>query len=519
MKATDLLINIASEFTGKKAFAQADSATTKLTKNVKKLGKSLGLALGATALTAYSKNAVKAFAADDQAAQMLTKSLKNLGLEFEAVNVSKFISEMESLYGVLDDKLRPAFQQLLTTTGSVTKSQELLTTALNLSRATGTDITSTAADLSKAYVGQTRALSKYGLGLSQAELKAMSFQDVQDKINKTFAGQATIAANSYAGKLDKLTVAAENAKETIGKGLIDGLTALGGEGGFPASIKLIEGMSIAVADLFVGLGRTGNILRLFFTGKWDKIKSQLDEYKKLDMVARQEFGGAAADVYKKQAEARAAKLSKERAKLESKLLAQKLAKEKAAADKIKKAQRDLAALNKANTLFDMEKIQIIAALKGKISDDERKRLELQLAVATENVDEASKLTYELAKSQGLTESLARTLASLPAAKNPFASWEAYLDTIAARAKEIASMSFGTGAAATGQPSGGMALPASQDLSGFSFAPEILAAIKASTPIVNVTLDGQQLTSQITVNQQNNSLSGITPTEQRLFGSF
>ena len=92
----------------------------------------------------------------------------------------------------------------------------------------------------------------------------------------------------------------------------------------------------------------------------------------------------------------------------------------------------------------MEQIQIIAALKGNISDEERKRLELQLALATGNVEEAQKLTYQLAIAQGLSVKLAQDLASLPAASNPFAAWKGYLDEIELQAKRIAGLTGGGG---------------------------------------------------------------------------
>jgi hypothetical protein len=126
---------------------------------------------------------------------------------------------------------------------------------------------------------------------------------------------------------------------------------------------------------------------------------------------------------------------------------------KAAADKAAKKNRDAllkttkeqtkaikeqTALQKAGTLFDIQQTQIIAALKGDISAEERKRLELQLAILTGNTSEASKLAGELAKSQGLSQQLAAYLASLPDAKNPFTAWKSYLDMIEAQVGRIAA---------------------------------------------------------------------------------
>jgi len=118
---------------------------------------------------------------------------------------------------------------------------------------------------------------------------------------------------------------------------------------------------------------------------------------------------------------------------------------KRAADQLKETkkltaeQKKQAALKKAGTIFDMDQIQIIAALKGQLSNEERKRLELQFALLTGNEEEAKRLTYQIATAQGLGEKLAAYLASLPDAKNPFASWEAYLDMLASKARQVASL--------------------------------------------------------------------------------
>ncbi len=59
--AADVKIDIAAEFTGKKAFKQAETSTEKLVKSTKKLAGALGLAFAARAITGYGKTAAKAF--------------------------------------------------------------------------------------------------------------------------------------------------------------------------------------------------------------------------------------------------------------------------------------------------------------------------------------------------------------------------------------------------------------------------------------------------------------------------
>lgn len=512
MKATDLLINIASDFTGKKAFKQADTATEKLTKNVKTLGKTLGYTLSAAALVTFGKRAAQAFIEDQKEASKLASIVKNLGLELSNPAINTYIENLSRATAVTDSQLRPAFQALLTTTGSVTASQKALQQAIDVSVGSGVELTTVAQDLANAYVGNTRGLRKYNLGLTQAELKTASFEEIAAKLNQQFSGANAAYLDTYAGKLQMLSTAAGEAQERLGGAVIDLAMALTGAGNMEELINKISAatdFAVARLDNFI---EGWKILKAL-------LKNPLNADKALQRVQVDEFNRRMARDYMKAWEGVDLPMSKEA-----------LAQQKKAEAAARKRAADLAAMTKKNTvelkkqsalkkagsIFDMTQIQIVAALKGKVSDEDRKRLELQLALETGNVEQAQKLTYELAISQGLTVELAKTLASLPAAKNPFEAWAAYLNNIEAQAKRIATLTFGGGGAGAGAAA---SLPSGADLSGFSFAPELLAALKVPAPIVNVTLDGQQLTSVITTSQQNNSLSGITPTEQRLFGTF
>ena len=506
----DLRIDIASEFVGAKAFKQADTATSKLTKQVSALAKSYIGLVGAQKLARSSFNAVKAFAADDKAAQLLTRSLDNLGLAFADPSVRTFIAELEKTFGVLDDQLRPAFQRLLTTTGSVAESQKLLTTALNLSAASGIDVVTVSGDLSRGYVGQTRALAKYGLGLTQAELKAMSFEQVQERINILFGGQAQLAADSYSGSLDKLTVAAANAQEAIGRGLIDALSVLGGggNGGLENSISLVDKLSGSLETLIRRLGVGAAQGRALLSGNFSQFKAIGVAEMNRDKIPSGITPAIAAELKKAAIEKASLKRAKEQT---------------VAITKQTKAIKEQTALQKAGTLFDLEQTQVIAALKGNISYDERKRLELQLALLTGNTAEASKLAGELGKAQGLSAGLIAYLKDLPDADNPFKGWATYLDAIEAQVKRIAMSGTG-GAGGGGGITSNFGNIGLGDMSDFipanprqtAFSPGTTAGAPVS---VVVMLDGQELTNAITKTQTNNSLSGDRISVNRRTGTF
>jgi hypothetical protein len=508
----DLKVDIATVFSGKKAFADAAKATIGLNNQVKTLAKSyLGL-FTVQRLARSQYNAAKAFAADDKAARTLSRSLDNLGLAYADPSVRNFIADLEKQFGVLDDQLRPAFQRLLTTTGDVAKSQSLLRTALDLSAASGQDVVTVAGDLSKGYVGQTRALAKYGIGLTQAQLKAMSFEEVQARINSLFGGQAQVAVDTYAGKFDRLNVALKNAQETLGKGVLDSLSAIGGGNtqGFDNTLNFIDSLAQKAAkferNFGVGIGQFLAVLR----GDLAAAKA-LGEGMGNSSPYMGSIPSIQSEVNKKIAWDRINQYKKEAA-LQAKLLAAKKAELKAA--------KDQEALKKAGTLFDIQQASIIAALKGKITDEERTRLELQLAILTGNTVEASKLAEQLGKAQGLTESLRKYLADVPSAKNPFEAWKLYLDAIEAQARRIAGITPAAPVSIAGNNTSGVFSPAVQEM------------IAASTPSAGVSAGGDvnvyvagsvvseaDLVEAVSNGLLNRSLSGSPSAIGRLKGSF
>jgi len=502
----DLRIDIASEFVGAKAFKQADTATSALSKQVTKLAKSyLGL-VGAQKLARASFNAVKAFAEDDKAARVLGKTLDNLGLGFgeNALAVNNYISRLEQQTGVLDDELRPAMDRLLRATGDITKSQQLLNLALDIAAGTGKSVAQVTQSLQKAYLGQTAALGRLGVGLSKAELASSSFEEIQARLSTLFAGQATQAANTYSGSLDKLTVASNNAKEAIGRGLVDALSILGGggEGGLQNTIKLIERASTALETFIRRFGVGLAQLKALGTGNFGQFVAIGQAEMNRGKIPSGITPAIAAELKKAAAEKASLKRSKEQT---------------VAITKQTKAIKEQTALQKAGTIFDLEQTSIIAALKGKISDDERKRLELQLALLTGNTTEASKLAGEIGKAQGLSAGLIAYLKNLPDAKNPFSGWAAYLDAIEAQVKRIAMTGTG-GAGITGNVP---VTPPGSESNIFKVPSTGLTAAQAVLPQFNVrlVLDGKEIASSVSNYQTNDSLSGTQVAINRRSGSF
>jgi hypothetical protein len=206
------------------ANADVEGSSNKLGDFSKKAG--LAFAAAGAAAGAYAVklavDGVKA-AIEDEAAQIrLATSLKNAtGATNEMiVAVEKQILKTSLATGVADDKLRPALSRLALSTGDVTKAQDLLTLALDISQATGKGLDAVANSLGKAYDGNTAALGKLGIGLSAAELKTMSFTDVQGKLSDLFGGAAAANSETFAGRMQILKVTFDEAKESVGAKLL-----------------------------------------------------------------------------------------------------------------------------------------------------------------------------------------------------------------------------------------------------------------------------------------------------------
>ena len=193
---------------------------------------SIAFAAAAAAAAAYAIkigiDGVKAAIEDEASQNKLANALENAtgATKAQIAATEDSILKMSLATGVADDKLRPALQRLAISTGDISKAQDLLSVALDVATATGKPLETVANAIGKAYDGNTAALGKLGIGLSAAELKTMTFTDVQQKLTDLFGGAAAANAETYQGKIAILKVSFDEAKETIGQGLLPMVTSL-----------------------------------------------------------------------------------------------------------------------------------------------------------------------------------------------------------------------------------------------------------------------------------------------------
>ena len=239
----------------------------------KSLSGLLGPALiGATAAAgafavAIGVEGVQAALADEAAITKLNKTLENLGFDAVSDEVQKFVDTTQMATGVSDDQLRPSLNRLLLATNDVSEAQSGLTLALDIAAGTGRTVEQVSNSLGKAYEGNVGALAKLGVGLDSATLKSMSMSEITTALSSKFGGQAAAAAETYQGKIDRLNIAVDEAKETIGYALLNALdsvsNAFGGVGGLQEGIgqtgRGIAGLIDQVSGLIEKLGILANV--------------------------------------------------------------------------------------------------------------------------------------------------------------------------------------------------------------------------------------------------------------------
>jgi hypothetical protein len=261
----------------KKKLDQADNAVETNSQKIAAFGKkaAAAFAVAAAAAVAYGTklavDGVKA-AIEDEAAQLrLANALRAAtgATDAQIKATEDMILKTSLATGVADDQLRPALQRLAVSTKDTEEAQKLLTLALDISKASGKDLEQVANALGRAQDGNVTSLGRLGLGLSKAELSTLSFTEVQAKLAELYGGAAATNAETFQGKIDRLTVAFDEAKESLGSALLpfveQFITFLNDKGiptlnGFIAGLTGDEGLNAALSETQQGAASFGRTI-------------------------------------------------------------------------------------------------------------------------------------------------------------------------------------------------------------------------------------------------------------------
>lgn len=408
--------------TNNKGLKAAEKGVGAIGKAFKKTGlaSKLSVAAAVAGITLLSKRSLAAALSEEKANKSLQQTLNNIGKSRATPGILAFTDSLQRASGVSEDILKPNLQKLITTTEDVAASQELLKRAMDISAGSGKSLDTVVAALNRAYSGNFKALGKLNVGLDQTLLASGDLDAIMGQLQQKFGGQTQAAAETLAGKLDKLKVVAGEAAENFGNKLITAFEQFStkGTGALDDIGRNIETFSTRAGNAVIGLGAVFNDLKIGlmtlneqtggFLGK--TVGALLTPLKYLEergkatakaLELQKNLGGA-----RKETETLAMnrqKIASEKKYQEALKKTDPLAKanakaEKAAAEAAKKKaqkEREANAAKKLALMFDMDNIQIEAALKGKLTDEEKARLLALKAIKTDGQNDDLKALEDL----------------------------------------------------------------------------------------------------------------------------
>jgi len=451
----ELLIPITTEFKGKKAFGDANKATSALDKGVKKLGASLAAAFGARAIINYGKAAVRA-SLQQQAEQDRLNQLLTVGVGATASQVA-----------ALNDQANALEKLGVVTAGNITQTQSQLAT-FNLQTSTIEKLTPAILDYVTAEKGATASTEQFKQmtnGLAQAlngnftSLTRVGFvidentkkqirlgteseraAAIVDVLNSTYKDFNKNLRDTPAGQMQVLAMAAEDAQTIIGEGLLDSLMILSGDTSVEDLAVSMQELATNTSKVITELAKLGRATANFFSEGFNKVDQTSNNITNFldritgnsDRIARRNVGqagrlfgggsgGAGGNIETAQERARRIKFENEQKRLSASLLAAENKKVKAEKTRLALAKAQLA-LGRASKTLNLEQISIEAALKGSISETDRLSLLLQKSILDENATLATQLADQLEAAIKRQNDIRSLLLTTPEAPNPYRNW-------------------------------------------------------------------------------------------------
>jgi hypothetical protein len=371
-----------------------------------------GAIAAAAGMAIFAKNSIQAALAQERLDKSVEQSLRSINQLDQLPSVNSFISGIEKASNITKDRLTPAINGLIIQTADLTKAQDLFNVAVDTSVGAGVDLTQVSDALGKASRGNFKALGALGLGFDAVTAKEIGLAEITDYLTLKFGGAAKRATETFGGQLDALKISAGAAQTSLGEGFVTATEILIGGGNASdyfgsrlESLGLNGGyILIALADkaqkitnAFDGLAKKieGNrVLKFLFSAEnIPVIGGWLQGFEGLAKEGKK-IAESTGDTLEQSAEQKAIaeKLAKLQARLD-KMAAEalnkqkKLTKEKLAQQALDKKKAELEAM------FDLDRINLQAALSRKLSAEDELRVKIlqKLADGTKKaVDEAER---------------------------------------------------------------------------------------------------------------------------------
>jgi hypothetical protein len=363
----------------------------------------------AAGLALFTKRSIEAALAQERLDKQLQLSLRSLDEEFRFPEVKGFLDTLERATNVTGEELVPAFRKLVSQTGDLQSAQFLLSTALDTSAATGADLNSVLDAINKAAVGNYKSIVSLGIGFTTAEAKAAGFTKIIQSLDK-YQGAAEKQTETFSGQLKSFQISAGKATETLGLGFLTaGAYITGAQGKLDVFGATLETTATQFSDILVGSAKSfgdkglGGYLDLALVAleglvgesvtlqRLEKEGIKVREQRILQERGYLGLSQLTIDALEKQRLYGKKELTTEQilAKIQKDILAREKAmtKEKRAQQELDKKKAELSAM------FDLDRINLQAALSRKLSAEDELRVKIlqKLADGTKKaVDEAER---------------------------------------------------------------------------------------------------------------------------------
>jgi hypothetical protein len=538
----ELRIPIISEFKGKKAFDEANRSTSKLDKNVKKLGVALAAAFSVRAIVNFGKASVRASlqaqAEQDRLNQLLTVGVGATASQVAALNDQA--SALEKL-GVVTAGNITQTQSQLATFNLQTSTIEKLTpaildyvTAEKGATASTSDFKQMTNGLAQALNGNFSSLTRVGFVIDENTKKQIKSgneseraQAIVDVLNSTYKDFNKNLRETPAGQMQVLANAAEDAQTIIGTGLIDSLMILAGDTSVEDLAETMQDVATNTSKAITEVAKLGRSIGTFFSGGYGAIDQFSNNI--TDLIDRLTFnserigrrnvgqarrlfgggsGGAGGNIETPQERAIRIKRENDQRRLAANLLANENKRLKIEKTRAALAKAQLV-LGRASKTVDLERISIEAALKGQISETDRLSLLLQKSILDENASLATQLANQLEAAIKRQNEIRQLLLTTPEAPNPYRNWTLPMDLL-----NYTASSLGVSVAQL------QAAPVPITSSMSDAEMELAAAVgsfrSAEAQLINVEvyLDGNAVGGAVRDSSVNDSLSGSFNTVNR-----
>jgi hypothetical protein len=363
----------------------------------------------AAGLALFTKRSIEAALAQERLDKQLQLSLRSLDEEFRFPEVKGFLDSLERATNITGEQLVPAFRKLVSQTGDLQSAQFLLSTALDTSAGTGADLNSVLNAINKAATGNYKSIVSLGIGFTAAEAKAAGFTKIIQSLDK-YQGAAEKQTETFSGQLKSFQISADKATETLGLGFLTaGAYITGAQGKLDVFGATLETTATQFTDILVGSAKSfgdkglGGYLDLALVAleglvgesvTLQRLEKEGIEVRNQRLLQERGYLGLSQltiDALEKQRLYGKKELTTEQilAKIQKDILAREKAvtKEKRAQQELDKKKAELSAM------FDLDRINLQAALSRKLSAEDELRVKIlqKLADGTkEAVDEAQR---------------------------------------------------------------------------------------------------------------------------------